>query len=182
MNFQTQIPTAAVLGPALAVFALVALVRHRRDAPGWRGGGPLALRIATALYAAAVASLTFFPLWVYGGDYRNQAEWISQIQPVPLLMADITMVPNVIMFMPLGFLLPLLLPRISRGRTVLTCALVSLGIEVTQLLQYIVLANGRAVDVNDLIANTLGGLLGYAVLRAAQRTAATRTVLDKVSP
>ncbi|ARF73559.1 VanZ family protein [Kitasatospora albolonga] len=180
MDFQTQIPTVAVLGPALAVFALVALIRHRRDVPGWRGG-PLVLRIAAALYAAAVASLTFFPLWIYGGSYRNQAEWIGQIQPVPLLMADITMIPNVIMFMPLGFLLPLFLPRLGRGRTVLVCALVSLGIELLQLVQYIVLANGRAVDVNDLIANTLGGLLGYAVLRAVQRAAATRTVLERVT-
>ncbi|MEU7348795.1 hypothetical protein ABZ778_33845, partial [Streptomyces bacillaris] len=34
-----------------------------------------------------------------------------QIQPVPLLLADITMVPNVIMFLPLGFLLPPSLPH-----------------------------------------------------------------------
>ncbi|WP_326701674.1 VanZ family protein [Streptomyces sp. NBC_01754] len=92
------------------------------------------------------------------------------------------MIPNVIMFMPLGFLLPLLRPGISRGRTVLTSALVSLGIEVTQLLEYVVFANGRAVDVNDLIANTLGGLLGYAALRTVQRTATTRAALDKLSP
>ncbi|MEK8145963.1 VanZ family protein [Streptomyces sp. M10(2022)] len=52
------------------------------------------------------------------------------------------MIPNVIMFVPLGFLLPLLLPRIRVGRTVLTCALISLGIEVIQLLQYIAFANG----------------------------------------
>ncbi|MER6769383.1 VanZ family protein [Streptomyces bacillaris] len=179
MDFQYKIPAAAVLGPALLVFALVALVRHRRDAPGWRGG-PL-LRSVTALYATAVASLTFFPLWIYGGAYRNEAEWIGQIQPVPLLLADITMVPNVIMFLPLGFLLPLLFPRITRGRTVLACALISLGIEVTQLLQYIAFAHGRAVDINDLIANTLGGLLGYAVLRAARRAATTRAALERVS-
>lgn len=181
MTFQTQIPTAAVLGPALAVFAAVALVRRRGGAPGWRGG-PLALRAVTALYATAVASLTFFPLWIYGGDYRNQMPWTGQIQPIPFLTADFSMVPNVIMCVPLGFLLPLLLSGIGRGRTVVLCALVSLGIEVVQLLQYIAFGNGRSVDVNDLIANTLGGLLGYAVLRAAQRSAATRTVLEKASP
>ncbi|WP_433546562.1 VanZ family protein [Streptomyces sp. CA-294286] len=180
MNFQIQIPATAVLGPALAVFVLVALARRRRDVPGWRGG-PLVLRLVTALYAAAVASLTVFPLWIYGGDYRNQAAWIGQIQPVPLLMADLSMIPNIVMFVPLGFLLPLLLPRLGRGRTVLACALVSLGIEVFQLLQYLVLAHGRSVDVNDLIANTLGGFAGYAVLRAAQRTAAVRGALERVS-
>ncbi|MCR8946262.1 VanZ family protein [Streptomyces sp. OUCMDZ-4982] len=180
MDFQFKIPAVAALGPALLAFALVALVRHRRDAPGWRGG-PLLLRSATALYATAVLSLTFFPLWIYGGAYRNETEWIGQIQPIPLLTADITMVPNVIMFLPLGFLLPLLRPRITRGRTVLACALISLAIEVTQLLQFIAFANGRAVDINDLIANTLGGFLGYMTLRAAQRATTTRAALERVS-
>ncbi|MEU1122358.1 VanZ family protein [Streptomyces sp. NPDC005899] len=181
MNFQIHVPTAVILGPALAVFAVMASVRHRRGLPGWRGGS-LVLRVVTALYAVAVASLTFFPLWIYGGDYRNQAEWIGQIQPIPLVTADVSMTPNVIMFVPLGFVLPLLLPRLGRSRTVLACAFTSLSIEVVQLLQYIVLANGRAVDVNDVIANTAGGLLGYVVLRAAQRGTAARSVLDKVAP
>ncbi|WP_240135955.1 VanZ family protein [Streptomyces sp. MUM 178J] len=181
MNFQTQIPTAAVLGPALVVFALVALSRRRRSIPGWHGG-PLALRAVTALYGTAVASLTFFPLWIYGGIYRNQVPWTGQIQPIPLITADISMLPNVIMFIPLGFLLPLLSRRYNTcGRTVVTCALISLGIELTQLLQYIAFTTGRAVDVNDLIANTAGGLAGYAVLRAAQRADATGAALTRLS-
>ncbi|MFJ6983178.1 MULTISPECIES: VanZ family protein [unclassified Streptomyces] len=181
MNFQTQIPTTAVLGPALAAFALLALARRRGDVPGWRGG-PLVLRALTALYAAALLSITIFPLWIYGGEYRNTAPWTSQIQPIPLLTADISMIPNVVMFVPLGFLLPLLAHRLTGGRTVAICALASLGIELTQLLQYVTLGNGRVTDVNDLIANTFGGLLGYAALRTARRTAATRAVLNKLSP
>ncbi|MEU6310719.1 VanZ family protein [Streptomyces sp. NPDC047014] len=181
MNFQTQIPTAAVLGPALLIFALFALARRRGHIPGWRGG-PLVLRAVTALYAAAVVSITVFPLWVYGGAYRNEAPWTGQIQPIPLLMADVSMIPNVVMFVPLGFLLPLLSHRLTRGSTVAVCALASLGIELVQLLQYITLGHGRAVDINDLIANTLGGLLGYAALRTAQRTAAARAVLNTLSP
>ncbi|MFI2471644.1 VanZ family protein [Streptomyces globisporus] len=180
MDFQTKIPTAVILGPALVAFCLVALVRHRRDASGW-SGGPLVVRAVTALYAAAVASLTIFPLWIYGGMYRNQAEWYTQIQPIPLLMADITMVPNVLMFLPLGFLLPLLRPHVTLRRTVLVSAMASLSIEALQMLQYIAFANGRAVDINDLIANSLGGLLGYAILRAAQRTTATRTALERLT-
>ncbi|PVC69440.1 VanZ family protein [Streptomyces sp. CS081A] len=180
MNFQFQIPTTAVLGPALAVFAVIAFVRRRGDVPGWRGG-PLALRVLAAVYAAAVLSITVFPLWIYGGGYRNAAPWISQIQPIPLLIADVSMIPNVIMFVPLGFLLPLLSPGLTRGRTVALCALASLGIEITQLLQYIALGNGRSVDVNDLIANTLGGLIGCAALRVTRRATAARAVLDRLS-
>ncbi|MFW3470079.1 VanZ family protein [Streptomyces microflavus] len=181
MDFQTKIPTIAILGPALVAFALVALARYRRDASGW-SGCPLVVRAVTALYAAAVASLTVFPLWIYGGMYRNQAEWYTQIQPIPLLMADITMIPNVAMFLPLGFLLPLLRPRITLRRTVLVSAMASLSIEALQMLQYIAFANGRAVDINDLIANTLGGLLGYTILRTAQRATAPRTALERLTP
>ncbi|WP_053913333.1 VanZ family protein [Streptomyces sp. TP-A0875] len=180
MDFQTKIPTAAVLGPALIAFAVVALARQHRGTPGW-SGAPLAVRAATALYATAAASITLFPLWIYGGAYRNQAEWYTQVQPIPLILADITMIPNIIMFLPLGFLLPLLRPRISLRRTVLVSAIASLSIESLQLLQYIAFANGRAVDINDVIANTLGGLLGYALLRAAQRTTSTRTALDRLT-
>ncbi|GHE98342.1 VanZ family protein [Streptomyces fumanus] len=180
MNFQTQIPTAAVLGPALLIFALFALARRRGNAPGWRGG-PLVLRVVLALYVGAVLSITIFPLWIYGGIYRNEAPWTNQIQLIPLLMADVTMIPNVVMFVPLGFLLPLLCHRLTGARTVAFCALASLGIELAQLLQYIALGNGRAVDINDLIANTFGGLLGYAALRTVRRTAAARAALKKSS-
>ncbi len=63
---------------------------------------------------------------------------------------------NVVMLVPLGFLLPLWWRDYQRlAPTVVAGAGLSLLIEVSQLM------NGRATDIDDLIANTLGALAGY---------------------
>lgn len=63
---------------------------------------------------------------------------------------------NILLFFPLGLLLPLLWPRFrSFGVTVLYGFLLSLFIEVSQIFTY------RATDIDDLIANTFGVILGY---------------------
>lgn len=65
---------------------------------------------------------------------------------------------NVIMFMPFGFLIPMIW-RELRGalRMVFTSLSGSLLIELIQLFSY------RKTDVDDLIMNTLGGLTGYLI-------------------
>ena len=67
---------------------------------------------------------------------------------------------NVVLFLPLGCLLPLLFRQGTGMRdTVLTGFLLSLLIEVSQLSTF------RATDVDDLLANTLGTLLGFLLFR-----------------
>lgn len=63
---------------------------------------------------------------------------------------------NVLLFVPLGFFLPLLYQNYSHiSRAALTGFLISLSIEVIQMF-------GRgATDINDLITNTVGTCVGY---------------------
>lgn len=70
---------------------------------------------------------------------------------------------NIVMFMPVGFFAGLLSdkPRWWKG-TLLTAGL-SLFIELFQLFV------SRGTDIDDLILNTLGGLLGYWAFRAVRR-------------
>lgn len=172
MDISFQVDSAPVLGPLLVLFAAGTVIRVRRGAWDKRRG---LLQLAAAVYATAVLSLTVFPLNVTWGEYANQTPWIEQINFIPLLTADITMVPNVIMLVPAGFLLPLLFRNAtSVSRVTLMTATVSLSVEVAQLLSYIVLNNGRSVDVNDLLANTLGGLAGYALVTLVLRAPALR--------
>ena len=71
---------------------------------------------------------------------------------------------NILLFIPLGFILPLLWKEFrSRRAMCFTGFLLSLGIELAQLLNY------RISDVDDLIMNTLGAFLGYALLMLLSR-------------
>ncbi len=74
---------------------------------------------------------------------------------------------NLIMFMPLGFLLPLLGKSFQRAVPVLLVSLLlSLGVETAQLL------TARGIfDLDDLLHNTLGGLAGFSLLDAVLTSA-----------
>lgn len=73
---------------------------------------------------------------------------------------------NIGMFAVVGFMLPLLWRGFQKAKvTILTCFSLSLFIEVAQLLL------PRATDVDDLILNTLGGVLGYLFYRLVQKIA-----------
>lgn len=65
---------------------------------------------------------------------------------------------NIVIFMPLGFLIPLLW-KISNKKVILSGFILSLFIEICQLF----LARGS--DIDDLILNTLGTYLGLLLYR-----------------
>ncbi len=68
---------------------------------------------------------------------------------------------NVAAFVPFAFMLPIVTPR-ARGffRTVFLTFLLSLGIEIIQLATRV-----GSFDVDDLLLNTIGGILGYLLYR-----------------
>jgi glycopeptide antibiotics resistance protein len=67
----------------------------------------------------------------------------------------LNLVGNVVMFAPVGFLLPLA-TRMSLRGAVAVCASLSVSVELLQLML------GRSLDVDDVLLNTLGGALGAA--------------------
>ena len=68
---------------------------------------------------------------------------------------------NILVFMPLGVFLPKLFQRCRKLSAVTLLSLeVSLVIEVTQLATRI-----GSFDVDDLLLNTMGGILGYLIYR-----------------
>ncbi|WP_246310715.1 VanZ family protein [Paenibacillus xylanilyticus] len=61
---------------------------------------------------------------------------------------------------------PLLSPLVTSIREAARAGLIlSLLIEMLQLLIRVTLGNGRSTDINDLIANTAGSLLGFLILK-----------------
>ncbi|GAA0910887.1 VanZ family protein [Virgisporangium aurantiacum] len=117
------------------------------------------------VYAAAVAVVTVVPA---GAHRRHHGRWWWVVEAVPFQVPPVSFALNVVMFMPVGVLVPLLWPRAGRiGTIAALCLAASAAIELTQLALWVTLGNYRTVDVNDLIANTAGGVLGLLVLRVA---------------
>ena len=76
----------------------------------------------------------------------------------PLAGLDKGFVLNIIMFLPLGLLIPCIWKKCrSITNVTVTGFLLSLTIEISQMF------NARATDIDDLIANTSGACLGYVI-------------------
>jgi glycopeptide antibiotics resistance protein len=74
---------------------------------------------------------------------------------------------NVILFVPLGLLLPLLGRRFQRfGFTAIVGLSVSVGIEFVQFAMLLTLTARRSVDVDDILLNLAGACIGYLVWRS----------------
>ncbi|WP_192604561.1 VanZ family protein [Bacillus sp. OAE603] len=88
-----------------------------------------------------------------------------------LFLADINLniritnlVGNIIGFVPFGFILPILLKRFKNFKVIVIASFsLSLTYEVIQLLFDI-----GSFDIDDLILNTFGGLLGYIPIKLIQ--------------
>ena len=65
------------------------------------------------------------------------------------------LVGNVLMFVPMGIFLPLTFPRLSRQKLWLSAIIVPIIIEIIQPIV------GRSFDIDDLICNSIGILIGY---------------------
>lgn len=66
---------------------------------------------------------------------------------------------NMIMFMPYGFFISYILKLDNKKITFYLCLLVSCTIEITQLII------GRVFDVDDIILNLIGGMIGYGIYK-----------------
>ena len=77
----------------------------------------------------------------------------------------VNIIGNVTMFIPTGIILPVIYKKLrSFPRTVLAGGLISLGIEILQLPFC-----ERTSDVNDLILNTSGVVIGYGIYTMARK-------------
>jgi glycopeptide antibiotics resistance protein len=68
------------------------------------------------------------------------------------------LVMNAIMLIPMGFMLPIVFKKMRKLYKTVLC--VALFIVCVETVQYFI---GRSADVDDLIMNTLGGMIGYAI-------------------
>lgn len=86
---------------------------------------------------------------------------VDEINIIPFSSDGLmTYILNIIMFMPLGFLLPLLWEKMRNIKNIIiTSFCFSLSLELTQLF------NRRTSDIDDLIMNVLGAIMGFIIYK-----------------
>jgi len=168
----------ALLGAALWL-VLRPVRRLRRAGRGllaapYREGGLLLL----FMFAAGLLGLTltppgFWSLTFFGGGRPFPAPFSGEVNLTPFVRSLellrfyvrhemwsavwINFPGNVVMFLPAGFFAGLLADKPAWWKSTLLCAIASLFIETFQLFV------ARGTDIDDLILNTLGGLLGHGL-------------------
>ncbi|GAA1725985.1 VanZ family protein [Aeromicrobium alkaliterrae] len=170
-----EVPVLPVVVPVAAVvfIALLAHLRHR----GLLSVPRAAVALAICVYVAGVVANTVFPIFL--DKPRRDVPWSTFVNLVPLVdyeVADAVM--NVVVFVPFGVLVPVLLVRASWSRVAGASAAFSLTIEATQLVTARLLGGGHVADVNDLMFNVLGGVVGFGLVVAASRVPRVAAVIE----
>ncbi len=156
-------------------FLMLMLLRRKRGrfAPPFTKGHYV-LPVVFALYVMAVLYIT------------NPGSLYDAVTVKPEHMADrINLIPfsneidwvgyglNVVMFVPFGFLLPLIWKNLGRLPRVAAAGLgFSTIIEVGQLFSF------RGTDVDDLLMNTLGAVIGLLIYKLWDRLTGSRYQLE----
>lgn len=164
--------------PLLVVLAVIVVGGRRRGA-GWL---VVLTRSVLACWLAAVLALVMypFPLPPYEPSIQPPGwtilDWISPpfatidaaLQYGVTAQEALQLVGNVLLFVPLGFLAPALTPRFRTvARSASLGLLVSLAIELAQLATTLALHPFRSADLDDVMLNTIGTVIGFAAWRVA---------------
>ena len=114
-----------------------------------------------AIYIIAVFHITGVGT-LYDGLTAKMEDMKERINLIPFSnkIDIIDYLLNVVMFIPLGFFIPLIWKKMGKlSNAILAGAAFSILIELSQLLSY------RGTDVDDLITNTLGAVIGYIMYK-----------------
>ncbi|WP_035323665.1 VanZ family protein [Peribacillus kribbensis] len=138
------------------------------------------------LYLLMVISVTLFPLYINVPHEEFSYRMVNYI-PLISILKDISQVGiaysgdtlfmielivrnvggNILMLMPLGFLLPLLSGKFKRLKhTIIIGLFVTLGIESLQFVECLLeVVMARTIDIDDVICNVFGTIIGFLIYK-----------------
>lgn len=120
-------------------------------------------------YLAVVLALVGFPNII-----MLQMEFTVNLIPFIYMLSDlVNACLNVFLFVPFGFFLPMLWKEFRSIKSVALAGIVATSfIEISQLF------TGRATDIDDIITNSIGTLIGYFIVRFVTENFTKRTLSD----
>ena len=134
-----------------------------------------------AVYFVSLLSITLFPIDIIWGEVVEKFRSAFNIIPFVDIITDFprtqfslafkikfltkNLAGNLLLLLPIGIFLPILWTKARNfWKTVIIGASISLSIELLQyVLAYLGYGRGRATDIDDLILNTLGVMIGYVI-------------------
>jgi glycopeptide antibiotics resistance protein len=168
---------------AMPIGVLIALLWSGRARDRW---WRVVVRVALAVYLAVLLGLVFFPLPSPSAQvselYAQLAPWPTgwvNLMPFDTIWPALQLGPdwpqfwillgNVAAFVPLGVFIGCVWPeRRSWRRAFLICLAATVSIELVQLGVSLLLGYPyRVADIDDVIVNVFGGLLGFAAFVVA---------------
>ncbi len=153
-----ELITKHLISGYIPVFAAVALyfllVQIRRKQPL----GHIAVSFVFCFYL--VGTLTMAGIW-FLGPFSPRVELVPFAD---MIKSPLYTMLNVLLFLPLGFFLPILYKKVDRiEKAALIGFLLSLAVEILQMF-----GSGTS-DVNDLITNTIGACVGFCIANGLRR-------------
>lgn len=138
---------------ALALYFIILLLLRKRQKIGH-----IVLSCVFCFYLTGILTMT--GIWYMSAfDPR-----IVYVPFVDMIRGPVDSVLNIILFIPLGFFLPLFYKNYDKiGKIALIGFLFSASIEIVQMF------GCGATDINDLITNTIGACLGFCIYKALHK-------------
>ena len=142
------------------------------------------INLLFVLYILLVVSVTLFPLALWIDFNSEYIKFNINLIPFVAIIKDVKQIGiaydgdavfmieliirnvggNILLFMPFGFLSPIVWNKYKYLKNIVLLGLfVSISIELFQLLELIAGGYGRTVDIDDVICNGLGVILGYLI-------------------
>ncbi|WP_078551686.1 VanZ family protein [Bacillus alkalicellulosilyticus] len=167
MSIMFSIESWYVLVP-MFIGGVILLMKWRKEKESPISFQQYVVVISFGIYLLSVIHLVFFPIDVNIGDYANQTPWYKTINFIPVLTIDVfTFLLNILMLVPFGMYIPFLKSSVTSVKTVAKYGfMLSLSFEVLQMVIRITLGSGRSSDINDLLANTAGAVIGFLIIKA----------------
>ncbi|MEG0734032.1 VanZ family protein, partial [Anaerorhabdus sp.] len=98
--------------------------------------------------------------------------WLEQLNNVDQFVVE--KIPNVLLFIPFGFLLPIVFKRVNKWYILLTITFL-----MTFTIEFIQSFIGRLADIDDIIMNLFGAMIGYALYVLIRYITKTRVKAQK---
>ena len=204
MNYVESITTAFIAFPIIAFLFTIPFILYNYHKYGSIHFLRVFIIYTFNLYLITIYFLVILPLPTFEEALKNTGPYINYIpfkfitdfiHETPFVWNDpstylstithssfYVVVFNIVMFVPFGMYLRYYF-KCSFKKTVLYSFLLSLFFELTQLtgLYFIYPNPYRLCDIDDLIQNTFGGILGFLIMGALDHLLPTRDKIDEES-